>query len=1161
MQCSRGIWKFVLCLSLMLMFAGHVRAQYQASVQGTVLDAKGAAVGGATLTLLNQDTKVSHTTTTSNEGFYHFSEVAPGNYTVTVEQAGFEKKVVTDVAVAADIARGLDVTLTIGQVSQTVNVNASTTPDLQTEESNIEGTLTTQEVQRLPSFGRDPYELLRFSPGVLGDDARSGIGLSVGFPNGPGANSGTGGPGGSNTAIYQTENQQSISANGQRITSNDYTVDGVSVDSLQWGGAAVVTPSIESIDQISVLANDYDVSDGRDSGAHVKVTTKSGTDVIHGSTFFQYQTPGLNAYNKYNGFNFGPNTFDPTVRDDNNYRQFGANFGGPILKDKLFFFFNYEGLRDSDTLFQNQWVDTPQFRQLLAGYSPSTPVSATLSDPGIAPRIKEVLPSTCTAFPVPCQVVSGGVNVGSPTGTYGTYLPNSEVASGGGLTSVPEFEYAEIYLPSTTQGNQYNARVDYDMGRSVFSVNTFFTQYDSTAADASAQGRPMADYNSKRFTPSGFLAWIFNISPTMVNEARFNFTRWAFNDIAANPQIDWAIPRTEIQNALPGGQRIVYGAAQGDNSPGIYAENTFAFRDMLSKTHNRHVFRFGFEFNRLENNDDLLGSARPDLVFQQPWNFAVGTAIYEAINVNPATGGAPSLARAYRTSDYGVFAADDWKFRSNLTFNIGVRWEYYAPPTDADNHLANIVPGSDPVTGLLDAVATNPSQMYKPDHHNFAPRLGLAWSPELMHGKGVVRGGFGMAFDRFDNVSFDNTRDNPPFVANYGLCCGGPGTPTPPVDAQILYELGTNPKSPLSFAANPNLATGINPTNNLPIILPGQGAPNVYANSQTFNNPYIYLYSLDLQYSLPENWVATIGYQGSSSHGLLRIRNLQYFYGMPNPLIGAVFEYTPDTNANFNALNAEIKRNFRGGLLVDVLYTYSKSIDDVSAEGPGFGTNQTYPTDDATERGPSDYDTPHNLRVFSLWDLPILRNRHDTVGNILGGWEINGDFQFHSGFPWTPVASNNCNLVLGSATICPIRPIGILAAAGNNADTSAFLPPVNSNFVNGGPAYFNVTSSGFPGIGRNTERGPRFSQFDFSFVKNFGLPKMKFIGENSKIQLRMNVYNAFNKLNLAPFTFDSTSAVVSYYNNGTVPVANPQFGTASTGLAGRTVELEGRFVF
>ncbi len=479
MDRSRGIWKFVLCLCVMLLAAGLARAQYQASVQGTVLDPSGAAVAGATVTLTNQDTKVANTMTTTSVGFYHFSEVPPGTYTVTVEQTGFQKQTISDVAVSAETPRGLNVTLSVGQVAQTVTVNASATPELQTEESNIEGTLTNQEVERLPTFGRDPYELLRLSPGVLGDDARSGIGQSVGFPNGPGANGGTGGPGGSNTAIYQTENQEPISANGQRITSNDYMIDGVSVNSLQWGGAAVVTPSVESVQEISVLANDYDVADGRDSGAHIKVITKSGTDVFHGSTFFQYQTPGLNAYNKYNGYNFGTNTFDPTVRDENKYRQFGANLGGPIVKDKLFFFFNYEGLRDSNTVFSDQWVDTPQFRQLLISYSPNTPVATTLSDPGIAPRIQQVLPSSCVAFPVPCQVVSGGVNVGSPTGAYGTYLPNSQVQSGGGLTSVPEFEFAELYLPANTQGNQYNARVDYNLGRSVFSANMFLTQFNN----------------------------------------------------------------------------------------------------------------------------------------------------------------------------------------------------------------------------------------------------------------------------------------------------------------------------------------------------------------------------------------------------------------------------------------------------------------------------------------------------------------------------------------------------------------------------------------------------------------------------------------------------------------------------------------------------------
>src|SRR4029077_19919588 len=285
----------------------------------------------------------------------------------------------------------------------------------------------------------------------------------------------------------------------QRLTSNDFLIDGVSVNSLQWGGAAVVTPSVESVQEITVLANDYDASDGRSSCAHIKVVTKAGTNNLHGAGFFQYQTPGLNAFNKFNGYNFGPNTFDPAVRDDNAYRQFGGNLGGPVLKNKLFFFFNYEGLRDNNTTFQNQWVDTPQVDSMLAGYSSGTPVSATLADPGIAPRVAQVLSPSCDNFPngtnpLFCAVVGTGVNVGSPTGTYGTYLtgaavgpcPN-DIQCGAGVTNIPEFEFAQIFLPATTSGNQYNARVDYTMGRSTFSVNTFFTQYHQIAADASAQ--------------------------------------------------------------------------------------------------------------------------------------------------------------------------------------------------------------------------------------------------------------------------------------------------------------------------------------------------------------------------------------------------------------------------------------------------------------------------------------------------------------------------------------------------------------------------------------------------------------------------------------------------------------------------------------------------
>lgn len=1134
-------------------------AQNNATIQGTVTDPSGAAVPAATVTVLDQATGTVRTTQTTNTGFYQVAQLLPGEYTVTIEKTGFEKSQTTNVTVLAEQFRGLDVVLKVGGAATTVTVNGANAPLLETEDASLTGTLTARQVQRLPEFGRDVYELLRLQPGIFGDGERTGAGLSVGFPNGPGANSGSGGPGGSNTAIFQTENQQSISAAGQRITSNDYMVDGVSVNSLEWGGAAVITPSLESVQEMTVISNDYDASDGRNSGAHVKITTKSGTNTFHGTGFFQYETPGLNAYNKYDGPGALP------VRVNNAFRQFGGNLGGPIIHDRLFFFFNYEGMRSSNITHDAQWVETPQLDALMAGASPGTPVATTLNGAGLTPRIQQVLSGTCTsengakiAFPIPCQNVSGGVNVGSPTGAYGTYV--DATPSGGGLTTLPEFEYAELASPALESGDQYNARVDYNLGQNVFSASTFLTFYRQDNADDSAQDRPMADYKSDRFSPSGFLSFVSNISPTLINDVRFNFTRYAFNDVSANPQINWEIPRTEIQSALPNGARIRYGAAQGDDSPGIFAQNTYAFRDMATVIHGEHSVRFGFDYDHEQDNDNLLGSSRPDYVFNGPWDFVNGAPIYEAINVDPATGGPENAARYYRESDYGVFVQDDWKFRSNLTLNLGIRWDYYGPPSEARGDLENIIPTDDPVSGLEFARAAFPGHQYNATLRNFAPRIGFAWSPTALNAKTVVRGGFGMAYDRFDDVSFNNTRDNPPLVASYGICCGGPSNPF--VNNQILYESGAS-DSPLGFAANPALATPIDPSTNLPEILMGQSAPSVWANPVYSPVPYVYLYSLQVQQALAKRWVATIGYQGSSSHDLLRIKNLIYFYPKPSSEIQNVFSFTPDTEANFNALLAQLQHQFSNGLSINFNYTYSKSIDDVSAEGPGFTTNQTYPIDLATERGPSDFDATHNVSAYGLWNLPIFRNRSGFLGKTLGGWQINGVFEFHSGFPWTPVANNICP-VLGASTLCPLRPIGYNGGAGDKHDTSAFLPPTSGNFPNPSTSYFTLQESGtapdFPGIGRNAFRGPRYSDIDFSFVKEFGLPNTSVLGEGANLQFRANFFNAFNKLNLEPFTFGSNSTVISY-GPAINPSLNSQFGLATGGLAGRVVELEARFVF
>ena len=244
-------------------------------------------------------------------------------------------------------------------------------------------------------------------------------------------------------------------------------------------------------------------------------------------------------------------------------------------------------------------------------------------------------------------MVNGGIDIGSPFATYGTYNPSFTSGdpaqfAGGGLDTSPDLVFAQIGTPATTSGDQYDVRVDYSRGKEFFAVNAFLTYPAHSFRSAAAQARPMADYNLNNFSPSGFLTWIRTINTTTVNEARFNFTRYGYNGISDNPQVNWAIPLIEIQGLpTPGGQRIRFGAPQGDNNPANAAENTYAFRDVFAKQIGNKSWKFGFEYSHEQANDGLIGGARPDQVFQGPWNFANGTPIFEQIEVDPITGGAP----------------------------------------------------------------------------------------------------------------------------------------------------------------------------------------------------------------------------------------------------------------------------------------------------------------------------------------------------------------------------------------------------------------------------------------------------------------------------------------------------------------------------------------
>lgn len=1147
---------------ILLLLSQPAGAQFRAGVQGSVTDAQGGAVIGATVTLTSAETRRTQQTATSDEGFYRFTGLAPGRYTITVEQSGFSRKTLENVQVNAESVEGVNITLDAAGVTAVVTVTDTLSPALETENANVGKSITTQEVRRLPQSGRDPYELTRLTPGVFGDFSRGGTGGANNLPNmtGPGGTSG-------DRLIFQTENVPQISANGQRVSANNYQIDGTSVNSQTHGGGAVITPNQESVKEVRVIANNYSAEYGRNSGAQVLTVSQNGTNDFHGSLFFKNNSPGLNAFNKYGGP--GPNGSSlPGVKNVQHYNQYGGSLGGPLPiprfgegpppafklgRNKAFFFFSYEALRNNTVGSFNGFVETPEFRQLVTSQRPGSVTAQILSAPGIAPRISSVIPVTCTAAGFNagnCRQVAGGLDIGSLAGATGQYL--SVGSPGGSFDNIPDVQFAQIATPNSSRGRQYNPRIDLNLtSNDTLAFSSYISRFHALQSDTDigAGARPMADIETSPSNYFAMLTYTRIISSTLLNEARVNFTRFAFNELESSSNTNFGLPRIEIET-LPFA-RIKFGAPWSETTPGIFAENTFEVRDTVRKSLGSHGLSFGGEWRQDQDNNNLIGGARPLFTFGGLFNFANSTPLFYQINADPRTGGPPTAQRYFRNNNYAFFAQDDWKVKPNLTLNLGLRWEYFGPLTEKEGRISNLVLGQN---GLSDARLVVSDQLYPSDKNNFAPRFGFAWSPGKVAGietenKLVIRGGAGIAYNRIPTVLFANSRGNPPFFARYTICCGTSASEfsTPFAGGQIIYATGAN-NAPFSYPANPALILTFNPTTGIPTnTVPFEKEVEIWGAPAHVPSPYVYAYSLEGQYSLPGKLTATLGYQGSASRKLVRIVNERFVFSNTNFFAKNVFFPTPDTNASYNAMLATLSRRFAQGYQFDVNYRWSKSIDIVSSEEVGAPTNPTYPLDVRQERGPSDYDVRHSLVVSSLWDLPIFRNRKDALGAILGGWQLSGIGTFHTGFPWTPVVGG-CASTRGP-DICPGRPVAYFGGAGNDTSNDAFI--TGSNFPGGGAKFFSTANPGLtlPGVGRNSFRGPKYRDIDLSLAKRFGTTGL--LGEGTFLEIKANFFNVFNILNLQPFQFNTISTQIQ----------NPNFGRAERGLSGRVIEFQGRFSF
>lgn len=1131
-------------------FSIPAHAQYRAGLQGTVTDPQGRAVPGAKVTLTNKDTNAVRTTATAGNGVYTFDGLGPGHYSLNVSKEGFKTQTYGNVQVSGEEMNSFNAQLAIGQTSQSVTVSAAAAPLINTANASITGTITNHDIQALPSFGRDPMQLLRLSPGTFGNGALSSGGGSQNLP-------GNAGPGGSSatSSIFQTENQVQMVAGGTRNISNNFQIDGIGVNSLAWGGASVITPNEASVKEVKVVSNNYNAEYGGSSGAQVQIVSQNGTNQFHGSAFFKADRPGLNAYQKWNG----PNNA-PTQRDSNRFNQFGGSLGGPIVHNKLFFFFSWETLRNDSTDFGQGWYETPQ---LLKEAPSNTIASKLLSFPGEGASFDSVVQKTCAdagiSNPALCLPVSTngqylGLDVGSPlTSSAGTsdptYQSPGNYGVGNGLDGIPDVMFVETTNPTTNIDNQYNTRVDFQLNaRNLFSFSTYIVPVESTFYNGPA--RPANLWHHQGFNHAEGAVWQHIFSPTMLNEARFGIHGWHWNEVNTNPQEPWGLPIDQI-DGFGGVTLNSYGAP----GPSVFDQKTINFRDTLNKVIGSHSFTFGGGFSLERDLDSITYAARPTYSFRNLWDFVNDAPYQEAGNFNPATG-QPTAVTKHIHSDYmAFFGQDSYKMRPNLTLTYGLRWEYFGPISEANGKISNPGLGAmpDPLTKLALKLGGN---VYNSSKNNWGPQIGFAWSPNPLLGRSlnnkfVLRGGFGVSYNAEEQAISLNGRFNPPFSTQLSLL--GPN---------IYYAVPSDVHQFSNWPSNPSAVQSFSPSTNLPT----SGAPvTLNAVPQNLPTPVTYHYSLQTEYNLGHNWAAMVGYQGSQTRHYTRQNNLNWMYSPLNPMIQGLFYFSNDANASYNALLTQIKHRFSKTFDIDFQYTYSKVLD----EGSNDYYIDEYPFNVAYSRGPADFNATHAFKLWGVWSPRIFTNP-GLMKTALGGWEISGILTANTGFPFTPVYTNTgCNLIYQSSGYCNLRPAGYSGSAGTNYSNSTFMQP-NGNFPNGALSYFTVPAftqgPAFPaigpippppGVGRNTFTGPGYFDTDMSLQKTFALPHTRLLGENAAFNIRADFYNIFNKLNLNPFAPYSTSTVISF--DGVT--SNPQFDQAQSALAGRIISLQARFSF
>jgi hypothetical protein len=1157
--------------ALLLLASVSAQAQFRASIQGTVTDPDGAVIPGAQLSLKDNGTNHVITATSDSAGIYNFGALPADHFTLTTSAPGFRQKVIENLQIIPEQANSVDVKLDLGEASTSVTVSGEAQSAVDTETANIGGTVNSNDIQHLPSFNRDVFTLTQLAPGTISDGSQGSGGGVYNLP-------GNQGPGGSGNNNVPTENGPQANANGGQYETNSIAIDGISTVSAVWGGTTIITPTEDSVDNVRIVTNAYDAEDGRFSGAQTLVTSKSGTNQVHGSLFFALHRPGLNAFQRYNGpafYNSGKPAARGLQRDEQRFNQYGGSVGGPIWKDHAFAFFAYEAIRNNSTSTGSGWFDTAAFDAL----APTGSIAAKyLSFPGNAPANTGIIAQTCANIGltegVNCRTVTGGLNIGSPLTTgLGKqdlgYVSNTIPGVGGGLSTVADIADYSTASPSSYAYTQYNGRLDADVTKkdhAAFAI--YWVPQNSQFYNGQ---RTYNLFNHNQINEALSAIWNRTFSPNLLNELRANAAGWRWNEIGSNPQQPVGLPQSNI-NGIGNIGVNNFGANLGSDLD----QWTYTYKDVATAVIRSHTIKFGAEVTMLHYLNNPAGI--PGYNFYNIWDFLNDAPKEEFGNFNSVTGVPGGLRQDDRETLLGFFVQDQWKVAPTLTINAGLRYSYLGPLHSNQNNLNTVVfgSGSTLLTGLSVRQGGN---LWMSQKSNIGPQVGFNWSPGTT-GKMVVRGGFGMSFNQEEIAISANAGNNPKIANFYDFNSGSPTS----INPKISYGISSSPTALYGYAANPNAVTSYNSSN-----LPTGGSASVYSfgsPSGTLPTQYSLHYSLEASYQLPYQMVASLGYEGSTGRHELRHFNENAVAAATgitlNPLVTNVEVWGNDGNSNNNAMLAELKHQFSHHFSADAQFQWARSMDDDS----GPYTTDPYPYQRFFARGRSDFDVSKSFKLYGLWQPVLFHGNYGWMEKVAGGWSLSGIMNIHTGFGWTPNYNNGQQLYCNCSgpTYYNQRPY-YKGGAGKSHSNDAYKSGpgvgngVNQNFPgqanvvgpaggvtswSGSPYFYEPNyASGLagnsfpgaspglpppPGTGRNSFTGPGYRDVDASLTKAFGLPKLPVLGEDAKFEIRADAFNLFNLLNL---------------NSGSINnnVTQTGLGQAGSALGARTVSFQARFSF